>query len=52
MLHRRDILKLSALGGLASFATKSARMAQAAAKPRTRIVFLGTKGGPRIGLGR
>lgn len=53
MLHRRDILKLSALGGVAAVAGIPAAGAQTtAAKSRTRIVFLGTKGGPRIGLGR
>lgn len=52
MLHRRDLLKLSALGGLASLTPRSAAFAQTPAKARTRIVFLGTKGGPRIGLGR
>jgi ribonuclease BN (tRNA processing enzyme) len=53
MLHRRDILKLSALGSAAALARMPAALAQTAAtKPRTRIVFLGTKGGPRIGLGR
>lgn len=52
MLHRRDLLKLSALGGLASLTRMPAALAQSPAKARTRIVFLGTKGGPRIGLGR
>ncbi len=52
MLHRRDVLKLSALGGAASLAAIGGVMAQPPAKPRTRIVFLGTKGGPRVGLGR
>jgi len=52
MLHRRDLLKLSALGGLAALAGMSMAAAQAPAKPRTRIVFLGTKGGPRVGTGR
>jgi ribonuclease BN (tRNA processing enzyme) len=52
MMKRRDFLKLTAAGGLASLATNSAALAQAPAKPRTRIVFLGTKGGPRVGLGR
>src|SRR3974390_517933 len=47
MLHRRDLMKLSALGGLASVAGISMAAAQSPAKPRTRIVFLGTKGGPR-----
>lgn len=48
MLHRRDLLKLSARGGLASVARISVAAAQTPAKPRTRIVFLGTKGGPRV----
>jgi ribonuclease BN (tRNA processing enzyme) len=52
MLHRRDLLRLSALGGLAAMAGMSAAAAQTPAKPRTRIVFLGTKGGPRVGTGR
>ena len=52
MLHRRDILKLCALGRRRCACTNSAALAQTAAKPRTKIVFLGTKGGPRIGLGR
>src|SRR5258708_5586935 len=47
MIDRRDVLKLAAAS---AFATPSA-FAQAPAKPRTRIVFLGTKGGPRIGIG-
>ena len=49
MVDRRDVLKL----GLSAAAalTAPATFAQAA-KPRTRIVFLGTKGGPRVGLGR
>jgi len=49
MLHRRDLLKISALGGVAALAKIPAARAQpATAKPRTRIVFLGTKGGPRV----
>jgi ribonuclease BN (tRNA processing enzyme) len=47
MLDRRDALKL-ALGSAAALAAPTV-VAQPA-KPRTRIVFLGTKGGPRIGL--
>jgi len=47
MIDRRDALKL-ALGGGAALAAPTV-LAQTA-KPRTRIVFLGTKGGPRIGL--
>jgi ribonuclease BN (tRNA processing enzyme) len=47
MIDRRDALKLA----LGSAAALTAPMAFAqATKPRTRIVFLGTKGGPRIGL--
>jgi len=49
MVDRRDVLKL----GLSAAAALTAPAAFAqAAKPRTRIVFLGTKGGPRVGLGR
>ncbi len=47
MIDRRDALKL-ALGSAAALAAPTA-FAQAT-KPRTRIVFLGTNGGPRIGL--
>jgi ribonuclease BN (tRNA processing enzyme) len=47
MIDRRDALKF-ALGSAAFLAAPTA-FAQTA-KPRTRIVFLGTKGGPRIGL--
>jgi ribonuclease BN (tRNA processing enzyme) len=47
MIDRRDALKL-ALGSAAALAAPTV-VAQTA-KPRTRIVFLGTKGGPRIGL--
>lgn len=49
MIDRRSILKLAA-GSAAALAVPSAR-AQNPAKPRTRIVFLGTKGGPRVGIG-
>lgn len=48
MIHRRELLKFAA-GGAALVAAPSV-LAQAA-KPRTRIVFLGTKGGPRVGPG-
>lgn len=48
MIDRRNTLKL-ALGSAALFAAPSVH-AQAT-KPRTRIVFLGTKGGPRVGIG-
>ena len=44
MIDRRDVLKL-ALGSAAALASPA--LAQPA-KPRTRIVFLGTKGGPRV----
>jgi len=47
IVDRRDVLKL----GLSATAALTAAFAQAA-KPRTRIVFLGTKGGPRVGPGR
>jgi ribonuclease BN (tRNA processing enzyme) len=48
MIDRRDALKLT-LAGAAAFAAPAV-LAQPA-KPRTRIVFLGTKGGPRVGVG-
>jgi hypothetical protein len=48
MIDRRDMLKL-ALGSAAALASPA--LAQSPAKPRTRIVFLGTKGGPRIAIG-
>jgi hypothetical protein len=49
MIDRRDALKL-ALGSAAALAASAAR-AQSPAKPRTKIVFLGTKGGPRVDVG-
>ncbi|MFB9269459.1 MBL fold metallo-hydrolase [Bradyrhizobium erythrophlei] len=48
MIDRRNALKL-ALGSAAVLAAPAV-LAQSA-KPRTRIVFLGTKGGPRVGIG-
>ncbi len=48
MIDRRNALKL-ALGSAAALAAPAV-FAQSA-KPRTRIVFLGTKGGPRVGNG-
>ncbi|MGY3619710.1 MBL fold metallo-hydrolase [Bradyrhizobium sp. USDA 10063] len=48
MIDRRNALKL-ALSAAAALAAPAV-LAQAA-KPRTRIVFLGTKGGPRVGIG-
>ncbi|OKO67786.1 MBL fold metallo-hydrolase [Bradyrhizobium sp. NAS96.2] len=48
MIDRRTTLKL-ALGSAAMLAAPSVRAQNA--KPRTRIVFLGTKGGPRVGIG-
>src|ERR1700730_3649313 len=48
MIDRRDALKL-VLGGTAALASPA--LAQTPAKPRTRIVFLGTKGGPRVTMG-
>ena len=47
MIDRRDMLKL-ALGSAAALISPA--LAQTV-KPRTRIVFLGTKGGPRVGIG-
>jgi len=48
MIDRRTTLKL-ALGSAAMLAAPAVRAQNA--KPRTRIVFLGTKGGPRVGIG-
>jgi ribonuclease BN (tRNA processing enzyme) len=49
MIDRRDALKL-ALGSAAALAAPAV-FAQTPAKPRTGIVFLGTKGGPNVGNG-
>jgi ribonuclease BN (tRNA processing enzyme) len=49
MIHRRDVFKLAA--GVAAVAAAPSVLAQSNPKPRTRIVFLGTKGGPRVGIG-
>jgi ribonuclease BN (tRNA processing enzyme) len=52
MIYRRKFLQLSLSSALAPlFAMPSAR-AQSGRKARTRIVFLGTKGGPRVEVGR
>jgi ribonuclease BN (tRNA processing enzyme) len=48
MIDRRHVLKLT-LTGAAALAAPAVLAQQD--KPRTRIVFLGTKGGPRVGLG-
>jgi ribonuclease BN (tRNA processing enzyme) len=48
MIDRRYALKL-ALGSAAALASPA--LAESPAKPRTRIVFLGTKGGPNVGKG-
>jgi len=48
MIDRRHALKL-AFAGTAALAAP--RVFAQADKPRTRVVFLGTKGGPRVGLG-
>ena len=49
MIDRRIALKL-ALGSAAALAAPTV-LAQVQTKPRTKIVFLGTKGGPRVGVG-
>lgn len=56
-LDRRTLLKLSAMGAIAGSAAISTAQAQTAApapagKRKARWVCLGTKGGPRVGLGR
>jgi ribonuclease BN (tRNA processing enzyme) len=52
MLHRRKFLKVSIFGTLASQINMPLAQAQSEAKARSRIVFLGTKGGPRVEMGR
>lgn len=52
MLHRRRLLKISMFGTLGSMMKLPLAQAQSEAKARTRIVFLGTKGGPRVEMGR
>lgn len=52
MLHRREFLKASILGSVASAIQMPVAQAQSDPKARTRIVFLGTKGGPRVEMGR
>jgi len=49
MIDRRNALKLT-LGGVAALAAPAV-FAQTQPKARTKIVFLGTKGGPRVGVG-
>jgi len=51
IMNRRNLLKLSTLGGFASLMKMPSAKAQSQAKSRTRIVFLGTKGGPRVEVG-
>jgi len=52
-MHRRDLLKFTAAAGIASLAKPGLSLAAGeAAEKGTKIVFLGTKGGPRVGLGR
>lgn len=50
MIDRRDILKFAATASFAAVTRAPLAFAQTADKPRTRIVFLGTKGGPRVSL--
>ena len=49
MIDRRNALRLT-LGSVAALAAPTV-FAQTQAQPRTKIVFLGTKGGPRVGVG-
>jgi ribonuclease BN (tRNA processing enzyme) len=49
VIDRRNVLRLT-LGSVAALAAPAV-FAQTQAQPRTRIVFLGTKGGPRVGVG-
>jgi ribonuclease BN (tRNA processing enzyme) len=58
MIDRRGLLKLSMLGAVAgnwmlpSTSSSAAEPSAAASPKRTRWIFLGTKGGPRITTGR
>lgn len=52
MLHRRTFLKFATFVSGASLLRGPLAQAQPEAKARTRIVFLGTKGGPRVEIGR
>jgi ribonuclease BN (tRNA processing enzyme) len=49
VIDRRNALRLT-LGSVAALAAPAV-FAQTQAQPRTKIVFLGTKGGPRVGVG-
>jgi ribonuclease BN (tRNA processing enzyme) len=52
VIDRRDMLKLTAAGAAVSLVRPPRAFAEdAAGKPRTRIIFLGTKGGPHVGTG-
>lgn len=51
-MYRRDLLKLTAAAGIAAAARPAISFAEDTGKTGTKIVFLGTKGGPRVGLGR
>ena len=56
-MDRRTRLKISAMGAIAGSAVVSTAQAQTAApapagKRKARWICLGTKGGPRVGLGR
>ncbi|MGO4713628.1 MBL fold metallo-hydrolase [Bradyrhizobium sp. 2TAF24] len=52
MIDRRGLLIGAAVGAATSVSTPFRTLAQVTGnKPRTRIVFLGTKGGPRVGTG-
>ncbi|QUS39828.1 MBL fold metallo-hydrolase [Tardiphaga alba] len=56
-LDRRTLLQLSAMGAIAGSSMLSTAQAQTAApapagKRKARWICLGTKGGPRVGLGR
>lgn len=51
MIDRRALLIGATIGAAASAAPFRALAQAGGNKPRTRIVFLGTKGGPRVGIG-
>src|SRR5262249_35909400 len=52
VIDRRNLLKWTAAGAAASVTRVPLAFAEGTTqKPRTRIIFLGTKGGPRVGIG-
>jgi ribonuclease BN (tRNA processing enzyme) len=51
LIDRRGLLIGATLGAASAAAPFRALAQNAGGKPRTRVIFLGTKGGPRVGTG-